>query len=334
MRYVKSRKKCSLNLEISDMNSRIATHSVLLTSYMRPELTKRTLDRTINWSGLKKLIVVIDGLRLDANEEEKKWRELTIEVVENYKKSEKLELWCYTTNIGMTEHYLRIQERVMNEDPDTIWIEEDIDLDFDKFARLKSEKHYNQGPVLISGYSHFNHKDTVENGLKGNLFVPMWGLRMNEAFHELICKIWKDKSFNEKYVEHALLELFPVETINQRMYTRSVMKYWKEYSKWGLFSSRRWDSLANYALWTIGRVSLASMNRLAEDVSYLDFRGMNQRVKPSEVLTHLSSFKKVRGIEFCIECEMEGSRKSPLIRRRIRDSLDYRLRKKVTRISS
>lgn len=323
-----------MNLEISDVKSSAATQSVLLTSYMRPELTKRSLDRIINWPGLKKLVVVIDGLRPEASEEEKRWREMTIDVVDKYRKSEKLEFWCYSTNVGMTEHYIRLQERVMSEDPDTIWVEEDIDLDFDKFVKLTPEKYYGHGPVLISGFSHFNHKDSVENGLKGNLFVPMWGLRMNEALHELICKTWKDKSFNEKYVEQALSELFPVETINQRMYRRSVIKYWKEYSKWGLFSSRRWDSLANYALWTIGRVSLASINRLADDASYLDFRGMNQRVKPSDVSTHVSSFKKVRGIEFCIECEIEGSRISPHIRRRIRDSFDYRLRKKFARISS
>lgn len=315
------------------MNSSAATHSVLLTSYMRPELTKRSIDRTVNWPGLKKLIVVIDGLRPGANEEEKRWRELTIDVVDKYVISDKLEFWCYETNVGMTEHYLRLQERVMNEDPETIWIEEDIDLDFNKFAQLTPEKLYSNGPVLISGYSHFNHKNRDEHDLKGNLFVPMWGLRMNEAFHELILKTWKDKRFDYRYVESALSQIFPVKTVKERMYTSSVVKYWKEYSKWGLVSSRRWDSLANYALWTIGRVGLSSINRLAEDASYLDFRGMNQREKPPEVSTHLTTFKKVRGIEFCIECEFEGSRKSPLIRRRIMDSLNYRLRNKVARIS-
>lgn len=295
---------------------------------MRPGLTERTIERTIKWSGLKKLIVVIDGLRPGASEIERKWRKLTIKAVEKHEKPDKLELWCYDKNIGMTEHYLRIQERVMEEDPETVWIEEDIDLDLDNFVALEASNIYSNGPVLISGFSHFNHLDVLKNDLKGNLFVPIWGLRMNEDFHELICKTWRDKTFDDKYVELMLYEVFPRTTLNQRWYASSVIKYWKEYSRWGLVSNRRWDSLANYALWTIGRVSLSSINRLAEDISYLDFRGMNQRTKPMAVSSHLSTFKEIRGVRFCIDCEFKGSRKSPLIRRRLLNSLNYRLRTK------
>jgi hypothetical protein len=293
---------------------------------MRPELTKRTLERTIKWPGLRKLIVVVDGLRSGASEIEKIWREHTIEVVDKFNEPDKLEFWCYTDNVGITEHYLRLQKRVMDEDSKTIWIEEDIDLDFEGFVNLNSNFHYANGPVLVSGYSHFNHIDIDANSLKGNLFVPMWGLRMNEDFHELICKVWRDKNFDEKYVDSALSGVFPRKTMKQRLYLKRVTKYWKEYSRWGLVSSSRWDSLANYSLWTVDRFSLSSMNRLAEDSSYLDFRGMNQRKRPIEVLTHVPTFKESGGIKFCIECESVGSRISPLVRKRIFNTLSYRLR--------
>jgi len=302
----------------------MAKYSVLLTSYMRPKLTMRTLQRTLNWSGLKKLIVVIDGLRPGASEIEKKWRQMTINVINDHIDTRKLELWCYEENIGMTEHYLRLQKRVMNEDPETIWIEEDIDLDFEEFAILNSSEIYCNGPALISGYSHFNHANFAEKKLKGNLFVPIWGLKMNEEFHELICRTWRDKKFDEKYVEAAISEVFPRDTFSQRIYTKSVLRYWINYSKWGLVSSKRWDSLANYALWTVDRFSLSSLNRLARDVSYMDFRGMNQREKPMDVSNHVSTFRYVGGIPFCIECEFQGSRKSPFVTRRIVDSLNYR----------
>lgn len=309
------------------------THTVLLTSYMRPELTARTIERTISWPGLRKLIVVIDGLRPGASETEKNWRDLTIEVVDKYKEPNKLEFWCYTENVGMTEHYLRLQERVMREDPETIWIEEDIDLNFDGFANLSASSLYESGPTLVSGYSHFNHIDVDVSNLKGNLFVPVWGLRMNEDFHELISKVWRNKKFDERYVEMAISGVFPQKTMNQRMYFRSVLKYWKDYSRWGLISSKRWDSLANYSLWTVDRYSLASMYRLAEDASYLDFRGMNQRKKPNEVSSHAPTYKEFRGIKFCVECEFEGSRKSHSIHRRILNSLKYRVRNGVLRHS-
>jgi hypothetical protein len=301
---------------------------VLLTSYIRPELTNRSLERIIAWDGLKKLIVVIDGLRPNASETEKAWRNSTIKVVEDFQQPEKMELWCYGTNVGITEHYLRLQERVMDQYPDTIWVEEDIDLNFKEFINLETKGFYESGPLLISGYSHFDHSNTTFNELRGNLFVPMWGLRMNVEFHQLICRVWRDKKFNEKVVEDILTSIFPTKTINQRMYLKSVISYWTNYSKWSLTSLNRWDSLANYSLWTQGRVSLTSMNRLADDCSYLDYRGMNQRNKPNEVVIHEPIFKESMGIKFCLQCEFKGSRKDPRFRSRIGASFKYRIRKK------
>jgi hypothetical protein len=298
---------------------------------MRPELTKRSIERTINWIGLKKLVVVIDGLRNGANQEEIEWRKDTISVVEKLGPSSNIELWVYDNNIGITEHNLRIQERALSNLLDFIWIEEDIDIDFQQFAEVEIDMVNSREPVLLSGYSHFNHSNRLKTGFKGNLFLPLWGLIINHAFHELITKTWRDKRFNETFVERAISQVLPGKTLIQKAHLKSVVSYWKAYSRWGLDSSRRWDSLANYSLWSINRYSLSCNNRMAEDSSYLDFRGMNQRKKPEPAESHAPDYKSKGPLDFCMQCEIRGSRISPNLFRRSHDAIKYRIKSSFSR---
>jgi len=304
----------------------LTPRNVLLTSYMRPELTRLAIERTVTWIGLKKLVVVVDGLRSSANHEEIEWRKQTIAEVEKFGDSSKLELWVYDNNIGITEHNLRIQERALSKLLNFIWIEEDIDIDFQQFSDVEIDDFNGMEPVLLSGHSHFNHPNRAKTGFKGNLFLPLWGLVINQAFHELITKTWRDKKFNEAYVERAISRVLPGKTLTQRAHLKSVVNYWKAYSRWGLDSSRRWDSLANYSLWSINRYSLSCNNRVAEDSSYLDFRGMNQRKKPQPVESHAPEYKVVNSMEFCIQCEIQGSRISPNLLHRFHDASKYRIK--------
>lgn len=315
-------------------NNSSSQRSVLLTSYMRPELTKRAIENTLKWVGLKKLVVVIDGLRSGANQQEIEWRNQTILVAENLLDSSKVELWVYDNNVGITEHNLRIQERALASLSNFIWIEEDIDLDFQQFADISVESMSKNEPVLLSGYSQFDHPNRRRNGFKGNLFLPLWGLIINETFHELISKTWRDKRFKETFVERAIAQVLPGKTILQRVHLNSVINYWKAYSKWGLDSSRRWDSLANYSLWSMDRYSFSCNNRIAQDSSYLDFRGMNQRIEPLPAESHSLEYKRIGFLDFCIECEIRGSRISPNLLRRFKEATKHRVINAVSRISS
>jgi len=305
--------------------------NVLLTSYMRPELTARAIEKVLNWPGLKKLVVVIDGLRVGADQQESEWRKQTISTVEKVLNSSNLELWVYDNNVGITEHNLRIQERAISSLLNFIWIEEDIDVDFEQFADVEIDSLNQKEPILLSGYSHFDHPNRKNNGYKGNLFLPLWGLIINQTFHELIVKTWKDKKYNEYFVERAVMQVLPGQKLLEKVHLKSVVNYWKTYARWGLDSSRRWDSLANYSLWSIDRYSLSCNKRVAEDASYLDFRGMNQRVEPVPVKTHSLKYKRVGSLDFCIECEIYGSRVSPNPLRRIQDAYHYRVKNPVFR---
>ena len=73
--------------------------TVFLTSYMRPELTRRSIERILKWNGLNKLVVIVDGLRNTASLDEKIWRRETIKTVESFYDQPKVELWVYVTKI-------------------------------------------------------------------------------------------------------------------------------------------------------------------------------------------------------------------------------------------
>ena len=199
--------------------------TVLLTSYMRPELTSRAIERLIEWDNLKRLIVVIDGLRSTADAAEVYWRKKTIEEVNENAHNSKLELWIYDKNVGITEHYLRLQKRILSQDSQTIWLEEDMDLDLDSFLRLDKSRATRNEPFLLSSYSHFDHPKEDPSMIKGNLFLPMWGLVMNENFSNLVIDTWNRKNYNEKVVIDALSPILSRPGFRGRIHLKSGTGY-------------------------------------------------------------------------------------------------------------
>lgn len=260
-----------------------------------------------SWADLKKLIVVVDGLRPGATIEEKELRLTTIKVIEQFANS-KTDLWVYDTNIGITNHYLRLQDKVMSIDAATIWVEEDMEVDFPNYNSLVIDYRQEDEPFLLSGYSHYNHYPAGHLDYKRNLFLPIWGLTMNANFSELVRKTWHDKKYRNEIVRDRIRSVFQGNKIGDRFYLARVQDYWEKYISWALLSSRRWDALANYALWTVGKTGFSSMNRLVKDTSYKSDLGMNQRGEPIDPETHLFEGVISEDVPFCFQCEVKGSR--------------------------
>lgn len=298
---------------------------VLLTSYMRPELTKLAIERVIQWDQLSKLTVVIDGLRPNADSQEKFWRNATISLVENFDNQEKLDLWVYDENVGITEHNLRLQERVMNIDSSTIFIEEDMLIDLGEYSKLRINWADESSPLLVSGYSHFNHSMNTDGYVKGNLFLPIWGLTMNKNFHELFKRTWKDKNYRPIVVREMISSVLQAKKFSEKSHLRRIIGYWEEYMSWGFKSNRRWDAVANYTLWSNGNVGLSAANRIVHDISYQDTRGMNQRSIPKIAKQHIFEEVQSQGVLFCKDCEIFGSRVPKNLLPRVWNSLSYRL---------
>ena len=300
--------------------------TVFLTSYMRPELTRSSIDRILKWDGLNKLIVIVDGLRNTASLNEENWRRETISTVESFCDQSKIELWVYGTNIGITQHQMRIQKRALEIEEFGIWLEEDMEIDFDAYIAIDIENKVEAGrPLLFSGFSEFNHEESTENAIKSSLFVPIWGLTVNTSLVELIERVWKQRKYEPSIVEKSIRRVFLGNSLKSRVHLRSIEKYWVEYMSWGFSNPNRWDALAIYALWTQDMYLYSSVNRTVEDISYRDHRGMNQRIKSKKISNHTFVERQVDEFTFCKDCEIRGSRISTNLLDRATSSMKYRV---------
>jgi hypothetical protein len=303
-------------------------HKVYLTSYMRPEMTEKSLQEILVWPNLDRLVVIIDGLRGSANLQERIWREQTIAIVESYGiRNSKLDLWIYDSNIGITNHAMRIQERALQSGSSGIWLEEDIGMDLERYSGLveNTQLILSDEPFLLSAFTHFNHDYVGTSILKNNLFLPLWGIVFNESFYNLISKVWSDKNFKANVVANAINPIFPDLKYLDRIHKKKVVDFWTEYSSWGFQNQNRWDAVANYALWTESKYSWTPFTQLAYDLSYKDSRGMNQRIKPHDVGSHSFDERSTNGHLFCLGCERWGSRFDRSLLKRASSSLRYRL---------
>jgi len=305
-----------------------STRTVYLTSYMRPELTESAIKSVSRWNDLRKLVIIIDGLRKNADQNEKLWRDQTIRVAENYcGLHSNLELWLYDKNIGITEHNMRIQKRALEGGVAGIWLEEDFGLDFSNYSQIlqRLEIHKMKRPFLISAYSHYNHDTDYEGSVKSNLFLPLWGITFNENFFELFSKVWSDKKFDSDVIKRCLSPIFPSSTFFERLHRDKVIRYWTEYLSWGFKNQNRWDAVATYALWTLETYSMNTLQSYSYDLSYLDTRGMNQRIEPKKVESHKSREIRVNDHLFCLDCELHGCRIPRKFFDRITASAKYRI---------
>jgi hypothetical protein len=202
---------------------------------MRPEMTRTSIEAVLKWGDLKNFIIVIDGLRSSADESEVQWRNQTIKLAEDFcAQNSNMDLWVYKDNIGITNHTMRIQGRALETGSSGIWLEEDIDLDLEKYSSILDQLDYRSSsePILISAFSHFEHPQEANRLIKGNLFLPIWGMTFNESFYELFCRIWNDKKFDEKVVKRTLGGVFESETLLDKVHKNRVVDYWTEYSSW------------------------------------------------------------------------------------------------------
>ncbi len=298
--------------------------TVFLWSYIRPELTARTISKILEWGELGSLIVIIDGLRESADKNEAFWRKSTIETVENFALIDsRIDLWIYDKNVGNTNHILRVQLRALAVEEYGIWLEEDIDIDLDAYLILQNMRKNDSDPFLLTGYSHADHGQL--NSIKNTLFVPLWGQTINSSLYYLVEKIWNDKVFDKKIVINAINNVFEVESKIESNYYKQIVEYWTKYSEWGILSSKRWDALANYSLWSAGFFANSATERIANDVSFLDFRGMNQRSQPKLPKMHEPNFIENIDFRFCKNCERIASRIEKSQFRRAIVSARYRI---------
>ena len=296
---------------------------------MRPKLTSIAIKNALTYSKLKRLVVIIDGLRFKANSEEESLRLETIKVAENEGwHDSRIEIWVYPDNLeSNTDHIIRTHRRGLEISENSIWVEEDMKTDYEQFAPLVSNYWKNSIPFVISGASGFNHINSKIDA-RSALFSNFWLQSLNGAFLELVEKTFKDKVFKEILVRDRIRELFNGRSPNEVLYSKYLERFWLNKLASGLTSKFRWDSLAQYALISKNLSQLVSNQNLVEDLGFLSNHAMNFRKKPSPVEAHPYLPKNLNDeFEFCLDCEKGNSRVGRNISEVIFNSTRYRIKK-------
>ena len=277
----------------------------MLWSYMRPEMTGKSIEKITGWNSLSTLTIVIDGLRSAATESEREWREATIRISEKYL-SDQVNLLVYDTNIGITDHVNRVQHELLPRFPRAIWVEEDFDLDLARYCEYLEEITIPELPFMSCANGQANHNKI--NGILRTLFPPYWGQVVNIRLTEEIEKVRQDKVIDEKVVRETLRLLNQYVGFPKHFLFEKQVDYWLNYFKWGVSSPNRWDSVATYVLWKFSTPALVSPVSLITDLAHTDTRGMNKRHSPQKLLNHKIQLLEVENGQLCAKCEMYKSR--------------------------
>jgi hypothetical protein len=297
---------------------------------MRPEMTKRSILKILEWEKLKSLTVVIDGLRNTANAKEEEWRKETIRVSEALCGS-KVSLLVYDTNIGITDHVNRVQRRILPQAPNAIWVEEDFDLNFNLYTEFLVGLKVHSTPFLICGNAQANHTE-IHHPLR-TFFPPYWGQVLNLQLTEEIEKIRIDKKIDLD-VSRDFFNTFSKEVgFPRKFLIERQVKYWDEYFNWAVNSPNRWDALATYVLWRCHNPTFVSPLNLVTDQAEDDFRGMNTRHEKQEPRNHSPKIMKMYNSKYCMYCEKRKSRVANSFREAVYNNFKYKKRIFLERFS-
>ena len=293
-------------------------------------MTERALNEISLWRNARTVTVVIDGLRLNSNLLEEEWRRKTISIVENAN-LENLELDVYESNIGLTNHILRVQRKYLEKYPWAIWVEEDFNLDYESFSKsLKSVK-IPSTPFLMCGNNQSNHSDQKDNLF--TLFPPYWGQVLNMNLVEEIEKVWSDKKIKPEVAQETFSNLYDLNSFPKKILFLKQTQYWTNYFNWGVNSANRWDAIATYVLWKNHLYTRVTNNNLVKDFSHLDPRSMNVRHQSQEPQNHIIRTTPIFNNLICFLCEKRKSRVAFSTAELLHKSYNYRVNDKLKRLN-
>jgi hypothetical protein len=271
--------------------------AVVLFSYRRPELTKQAIERIQAWSKFEKLVVSVDGLRADASEDEKSWRDSTIRISEELAGADsRIDLRVWGSNNGLTSHSLRALGAGLHYSSNIIALEEDVELSLAGFDFLNQNSLGQDSPLAASSYSRYLHPGETQ-GSRGTSFPEQWGTAFNLSFLEEFEKIAHSKSIRASIVEKIFVSRFHGLDYFQKV----GAQFWTGLFLEALHNPNRPDAIKAYTAMSLGIEFRVPWNPLSVDLSHLDSRGMNPR-RSSLAVDHLVAEDEAR-LGFCSACE-------------------------------
>lgn len=273
--------------------------NVILYSYRRPGQTSSALERICRWNSLKKVYVSIDGLRNNATDEEKSWREETIAVAEKAAQLDtRVEPVVWDVNQGLTAHAIRIMKKVFEMDYRVISLEEDNFIENDGLDFLTKFTEVKSSPSIATAFSTQGHVSS-DRGFRLTYFPEQWATCLTQEVFESFDKVWTDKKISRSVVQKQLKKLYPINTIKHEL----VTERWYRIFNLAVNDLNYGDALMSYAALQLGIPYVAPVNSYVKDIGSEDPRGMHPRL--SAYVTEKHEFKALssRHPDICLDCE-------------------------------
>lgn len=272
---------------------------MILYSYRRPEQTANALERICRWKNLKKVYVSIDGLRSNATEEEKAWRQKTIAVAERAAQLDAcVEPVVWEINQGLTAHAIRIMNKVFETDYRVISLEEDNFIENDGLDFLSEFTEVKSKPSIATAFSTQGHTSN-DRAYRLTYFPEQWATSLTQEIFESFEQVWNDKSISRSIVHEQLKKLYPINRVKHEL----VTERWFRIYNLAVNDLNYGDALMSYAALQLGVPYVAPINSYVKDIGHEDPRGMHPRVSSSQNNQHAFMPINKNHPDICISCE-------------------------------
>ena len=276
--------------------------SVVLYSYMRPELTNSAIERVLAWDRLKTLYISIDGLRSGASREEIKWRNETINICKNLEKlNSNIVTIVWEINSGLTGHTLRMLERVFSEEEYIIGLEEDQNVSSQGLSFLLERVSDNDLPKIATAFSRQIHKGNCL-GYRVTWFPEQWGLAFNKLFYLEFLKVIESSKVDIDIVRGVFYQI-----LGKTRRTKLAIEKWVNIFNSALISQNWTDAIFHYTAIKNSIPYAAPWGSYTEDLGHLDFRSLNPRTRKVTFKYHKGKVLKSNFGHFCHKCERINS---------------------------
>jgi hypothetical protein len=275
----------------------------ILYSYRRPEMTEAAIHRIVNWNPEIRVHVSIDGLRTTADNQEREWRDETIH------RSEKMaELYpniiphVWQVNNGLTEHAIRIFDKVFQTAASVMSLEEDNLVTNEGFDFLANSTASQRSPGIATAFTSQRHEKTTLESCY-TMFPEQWGTALNIPIFEKFKEVWFSKKIERNVTAAMLSEHFKGNAI----YKKIVIEKWHRMFIASANDKSYGDALMTYSAFALATPYQVPLNSLVQDLGSQDGRGMHPRFESRTISEHKFKEFSKGDQKFCFTCERNST---------------------------
>lgn len=276
---------------------------VILFSYRRAEMTETAIQRIVNWNPTVRVHVSIDGLRPTADAQEKEWRDETIRRSERVAEASlNIIPYVWKVNDGLTDHAIRIFDKVFENATSVISLEEDNLVTDEGFDFLANSTASQSAPGIATAYTSQGHREASIASCY-TLFPDQWGTALNIPIYEKFKEVWFSKQVERNVTEAMLSEHFK----GNGIYKKIVIEKWHRMFMASVGQKSYGDALMTYSAFALGTPYQAPLNSFVYDLGSLDGRGMNPRLESRALPIHNFDGFSIGDKLFCATCERRST---------------------------